>query len=76
MISHGLLVTAGIFMTTVEGFRPTWKSVLRIAIVANVYMVIIYFINVALGSNYMMLNGKPATASLLDMLPTWPYYIP
>jgi len=60
----------------VEGFRPTWKSILRVALVANIYMVIIYFINVALGSNYMMLNGKPATASLLDMFPTWPYYIP
>jgi uncharacterized membrane protein YwaF len=24
----------------------------------------------------MMLNGKPATASLLDALPAWPYYIP
>ena len=76
MISHGLLVTAGIFMTAVESFRPTWKSILRVAIVANIYMVFIYFVNVALGSNYMMLNGKPATASLLDMLPAWPYYIP
>jgi len=76
MISHGLLVTSGIFMTTVEGFRPTWKSILRVALVANIYLVIIYFVNVSLGSNYMMLNGKPATASLLDALPAWPYYIP
>ena len=76
MISHGLLVTSDIFMTTVEGFRPTWKSILRVAIVANIYLVIIYFVNVTLGSNYMMLNGKPATASLLDSLPAWPYYIP
>lgn len=76
MISHGLLVTSGIFMTTVKGFRPTWKSILGMAIVANIYLVIIYFVNVTLGSNYMMLNGKPATASLLDALPVWPYYIP
>lgn len=76
LISHGLLVTSGIFMTTVEGFRPTWKSILRVAVVANIYLVVIYFVNVALGSNYMMLNGKPATASLLDVLPPWPYYIP
>ncbi|MBE3119524.1 MAG: TIGR02206 family membrane protein [Candidatus Atribacteria bacterium] len=48
MISHGLLVTSGIFMTTVEGFRPTWKSILRVAIVANIYLVIIYFLH---GSN-------------------------
>ena len=76
LISHGLLITSGVFMTSVEGFRPTWKSILRVAIVANIYLVCIYFVNVALGSNYMMLNGKPATASLLDVLPPWPYYIP
>ena len=26
-ISHGLIVTSAIYMTTVEGFRPTWKSI-------------------------------------------------
>ena len=25
-ISHGLIVTSAIYMTAVEGFRPTWKS--------------------------------------------------
>jgi hypothetical integral membrane protein (TIGR02206 family) len=75
LISHGMLITSAVYMTTVEGFRPTWKSILRVAVVANVYMVIIYFVNIALGSNYMMINGKPATASLLDLLPPWPTYI-
>ena len=31
-ISHGLIVTAAIYMTVVEGFRPTWKSMLRVFI--------------------------------------------
>ena len=75
MISHGMLITSAIYMTTVEGFRPTWKSMLRVAVVANVYMVVIYFVNIALGSDYMMVNAKPATASLLDLLPPWPIYI-
>lgn len=75
MISHGLLITSAIYMTTVEGFRPTWKSILRVAIIANIYMAMIYFVNLNLGSNYMMINGKPATASLLDLLPPWPIYI-
>jgi hypothetical integral membrane protein (TIGR02206 family) len=74
-ISHGLIVTSAIYMTVVEGFRPTWKSMLRVALWTNVYMVIIYFLNSALGSNYLMVNGKPATPSLLDLLPAWPYYI-
>jgi len=73
--SHGLLVTSAIYMTVVEGFRPNWKSILRVAFWANVYMVIIYFINTAIGSDYLFINGKPATASIMDLLPAWPYYI-
>lgn len=75
-MSHGLLVSAGIYMTVVEGFRPTWKSILRIFVIANIYMVIIYFINSAIGSNYLMINGKPPMATIMDMLPAWPFYIP
>jgi len=74
-ISHGLLVTSGIYMTTVEGFRPTWKSILRVVVLANIYMVIIFFLNSAIGSNYMMVNGKPNLKSILDLLPAWPYYL-
>ena len=74
-ISHGLLVTAPIYMTVVEGFRPSWKSVLRVALFANVYTGVIYLVNSAIGSDYLMVNAKPATPSLLDLLPPWPYYI-
>ena len=74
-ISHGLIITSAIFMTVVEGFRPTWKSLLRVAFWSNVYVVIVYFINNAIGSNYLMINAKPNTPSLLDLLPPWPIYI-
>ncbi len=74
-ISHGLIVTSGIYMTVVEGLRPTWKSILRVALWMNIYVVIVYFINVAIGSNYLMINYKPNTPSLLDLLPDWPVYI-
>ena len=74
-ISHGLIVTSAIYMTTVEGFRPTWKSLLRVAIWMNVYALFIYFVNDAIGSNYLMINGKPELPSLLDLLPPWPIYI-
>ena len=74
-ISHGLIVTSAIYMTTVEGFRPTWKSLLRVAIWMNVYALAIYFVNLSVGSNYLMINGKPELPSLLDLLPPWPIYI-
>ena len=74
-LSHGLIITSAIYMTVVEGFRPTWKSILRVAIWMNIYVLIIYFINSAIGSNYLMINYKPNTPSLLDLLPEWPIYI-
>jgi len=74
-ISHGLIVTSAIYMTVVEGYRPTWKSLLRVALWMNLYMIPIYFLNNAIGSNYLMINHKPPTASLLDLLPEWPIYI-
>jgi hypothetical integral membrane protein (TIGR02206 family) len=75
LISHGLIVTAPIYMTVVEGFRPTWKSMLKAALWTNIYALGIYFLNLALGSNYLMLNAKPGVPSLLDLLPEWPWYI-
>jgi hypothetical integral membrane protein (TIGR02206 family) len=68
MISHGLLITSGIFMTTVEGFRPTLKSLWRVVIGLNIYAAIIYPINLLLGIDFLYINGKPSTASLLDLL--------
>ena len=74
-ISHGLIITSAIYMTVVEGFRPTWKSLVRVVVWMNIYVVIVYLINSAIGSNYLMINYKPSTPSLLDLLPDWPIYI-
>ncbi len=75
-ISHGLLITSVLYMTSVEGFRPTWGSFFRAVIGTNLYMAIIFPLNLWLGSNYMFLAYKPEEfASLLDILPPWPYYI-
>jgi len=74
-ISHGLVVTAAIYMTTAEGFRPTWKSFWRVLAGTNAYMFVIYFVNLALGSNYVLVNVKPTTTSILNFMPPWPYYI-
>lgn len=74
-LSHGLIITSAIYMTVVEGLRPTWKSMVRVAVWMNIYAAIVYFINSYIGSNYLMINYKPDTPSLLDLLPAWPIYI-
>lgn len=74
-ISHGLLVIVPIYMTKIEGMRPTWKSLLRVAIGINIYLVLVYFVNISIGSNYMFTVSKPPTESLLDMMGPWPVYL-
>jgi hypothetical integral membrane protein (TIGR02206 family) len=75
LISHGLLVTSAIYLTTVEGMRPTWKSMLRVIVVLNIYVVGVFGINSAIGSNYLFVNRKPPGPTLLDVLPEWPVYL-
>jgi len=74
-ISHGLLVTAAVYMTVVEGLRPYPRSLRNIALWGNVYMIGVTLLNFAIGSNYLFTAHKPPTASLLDLLPPWPWYI-
>ena len=75
MLSHGALVTSAMFMTLVEGYRPTSRSLVRVLIGGNLYMAAVGLVNWAIGSNYLFIAHKPETASLLDMLPAWPWYI-
>lgn len=75
LASHGLLVIALVYMTAIEGFRPTWISVWRTMLVLNAYMLLVTGINYLIGSNYMFTLRKPATVSLLDAMGSWPWYI-
>jgi hypothetical integral membrane protein (TIGR02206 family) len=75
MLSHGSIITAALYMTIVEGYRPTLRSIGRVMLGANVYMVLVGLVNWAIGSNFLFIAHKPETASLLDVLPAWPWYI-
>jgi len=74
-VSHGSIVIAAIYMTLIEGYRPTWQSVKRVFIGMNIYMALVGLVNWALGSNYMFIAHKPYTPSLLDYLGPWPWYL-
>lgn len=74
-ISHGSIVTAAVLMTAVAGLRPYLRSIWRVALTANLYMAAVGVVNAALGSNYLYIARKPETASVLDLLPPWPWYI-
>ncbi|MDO9348014.1 MAG: YwaF family protein [Anaerolineales bacterium] len=36
---------------------------------------LVFVVNLLIGSNYLFIAHKPPTASLLDLLPEWPWYI-
>ena len=74
-LSHGAIILSAVYMTLVEGYRPTIKSVKQIAIYGNLYLIFVFILNQIIGSNYLFIAHKPETASLLDVLPSWPYYI-
>jgi len=74
-ISHGLIIISALYFTFVEGFRPTWKSVKKVAIYGNLYLLFVFILNLLIDSNYLFVAHKPETASLLDVLPPWPIYI-
>lgn len=74
-VVHGGLLVAIVSYTVVFGLYPNRRSILRAFGWLQVYAVSVYLANLALGSNYFYIMQKPPTASLLDHLGPWPWYI-
>lgn len=72
---HGLLIIAILYMTFVEGFRPTRKSLPFAIGVTNLFWLLCAMINNLIGSNYLYTQGKLPTPSLLDYLGPHPFYL-
>lgn len=75
LLVHGTLVTAPLYMTLVEGYRPNWRSLLRVALIMLPYLGLVTLVNFQINSNYLYTAGKLPTPSLLDVLGPWPVYI-
>ncbi|WP_299115135.1 TIGR02206 family membrane protein [uncultured Winogradskyella sp.] len=74
-IVHMGLLTIIAYATVVLKMRPKFTSVFKSLIVLQGYIIVMMILNAILGSNYSYLNRKPNSASLLDYLDEWPYYI-
>lgn len=72
---HGAIIVAVVYMTVVERFRPTWKSLPRVLVVTNLYWLFTAWVNNQIGSNYLYTRGKLPTPSLLDVLGPYPWYL-
>ncbi len=72
---HLLVVWAAIYLTWGRGMRPTWRSYRLTATVTLSWATLTMAFNAVAGSNYGFLNEKPSTASLLDLMGPWPWYV-
>jgi hypothetical integral membrane protein (TIGR02206 family) len=72
---HVLVVWIAVLLTWGMGRRPSWRDY-RFALVATVvWAVPAQLVNALSGANYGYLDHKPETASLLDLLGPWPWYL-
>jgi hypothetical integral membrane protein (TIGR02206 family) len=76
MFTHSLLVICGFWVIFVEKYRPTFRSARNAFLGLNAYALVVYFINRAVGANYLYVVAKPDVATLMDYFPAWPWYIP
>ena len=74
-LSHGLAFAAVMFATVVMGFRPRAASLAIVLATTAAYALLVYPVNLLLGSNYLFLVQKPAQPSPLDFFGPWPWYL-
>ncbi|WP_373230000.1 TIGR02206 family membrane protein [Cohnella sp.] len=74
-IAHGAIIGASVFLTVVDGYRPQVTSVFKAIGWLHILAIPAAIANTITGSNFMFLARKPATASLLDLLAPWPWYL-
>ena len=74
-ISHGGIVAVAIYLGAVSPFKLTAGSVWRAWALLHGYAMLAGLANFFMGSNYGYLAAKPSSASLMDFLGPWPFYL-
>jgi hypothetical integral membrane protein (TIGR02206 family) len=74
-VSHGGVVLALLFMIVAFHYRPTIASLWGTFLIVNLYGACVFFLNKSLNANYLYIMKKPASASLLNFLGPWPWYL-
>ncbi|MBN2442315.1 MAG: TIGR02206 family membrane protein [Spirochaetales bacterium] len=59
-ISHSLIIISCVYMTFVVGYRPTWKSIIKVFVVTNIYLVFIIIVNIITTPHFMEILTKAA----------------
>ena len=75
LVSHGMIVISIMYITRIEGIRPTWSSIWKTMVFLNVYLALMFVVNILLDAHYLFAMRKPDTASLFDVMGPWPWYL-
>jgi hypothetical integral membrane protein (TIGR02206 family) len=72
---HLMIVWAAVYLTWGLGLRPTWHGYGSTVAITLVWLVSVFTFNELAGTNYGYVNAKPGTATILDYLGPWPWYV-
>jgi hypothetical integral membrane protein (TIGR02206 family) len=73
--SHGATIASVLFAAIADGYRPYWRSIPLVALITIGFMAFAGLVNWLTGGNYLFIARPPGTASLIDFLGPWPWYI-
>lgn len=73
--THIGVIIAALYFTWVKGYRPLFKDIWKAMIMLNIVAAFVFVVNLLTKGNYMFLSKKPETASILDYLGPYPFYI-
>jgi hypothetical integral membrane protein (TIGR02206 family) len=74
-ITHSGVVVGALFLVIGLGLTPRRGAVGRVFLATGAWATVAAVGNAITGGNYMYLSEKPETASVLDYLGPWPWYI-
>jgi hypothetical integral membrane protein (TIGR02206 family) len=74
-VAHGGVVAAALFLVIGLGQWPRPRAIFWVAALTVAYAVFVGLLDAATGADYMYLRAKPASATVLDVMGPWPWYI-
>jgi hypothetical integral membrane protein (TIGR02206 family) len=74
-IRHIFVVWAAVYLVWGLGVRPTWRLYRTTVAAVLAWAAVAYTFNVAMDTNYGYLVRTPSSATPLDLLGPWPWYV-
>jgi hypothetical integral membrane protein (TIGR02206 family) len=74
-IAHGGVVASALILVFGLGIHPRPRAVVKVAGLTLAYAAFAGLVDAVTGADYMYLRSKPPSATPLDLLGPWPWYI-